>query len=210
MMALDKFGRSSNTEGVKRRRLDRCCEPSLPINEDGDYDFSNRKLSNVKLLTKKTDTSTKGYVDNIMIPINRKVVKIEQKLGFITNNIESFHGRFKSFKEEVKIQQRKKNELFQSHENQLKKLTGLFEDVLEINGKIALLDTEMKSQLQNLKVSLQTDFTTYVGNNYSSLSDFVSENLAQLDLKFQSLEQKFNEIFPNVVNLETSPTTDPI
>ncbi|KAK9878093.1 hypothetical protein WA026_020735 [Henosepilachna vigintioctopunctata] len=192
MMALDKFGRSSNTEGVKRRRLDRCCEPSLPINEDGDYDFSNRKLSNVKLPTKKTDTSTKGYVDNIMIPINRKVVKIEQKLGFITNNIESFHGRFKSFKEEVKIQQR------------------LFEDVLEINGKIALLDTEMKSQLQNLKVSLQTDFTTYVGNNYSSLSDFVSENLAQLDLKFQSLEQKFNEIFPNVVNLETSPTTDPI
>ncbi|KAK9870123.1 hypothetical protein WA026_006214 [Henosepilachna vigintioctopunctata] len=62
-MPLNKFGHTSHSRGYqyKHRKIE---IQRFPLTPDGEYDFKNHKLCNIKTPTSDNDGATKSYVDS--------------------------------------------------------------------------------------------------------------------------------------------------
>lgn len=89
-MSLDKFGRSSHANS-KLKNL-RTSSLPIPRTTDGDYDFTNHKLCNVKTPTVNDDSANKKYVDDEIYAL--KFYDFKEGVSLSFNN---FHIELKKF-----------------------------------------------------------------------------------------------------------------
>lgn len=84
---MDKFGRvayTGNISSAKRLRVDY----TFPMTNDGDYDFGNRRLCNVKRPTEKSDVVTKEIIDIELSNLSNVLKDFGSKLEHLSEKLE--------------------------------------------------------------------------------------------------------------------------
>lgn len=72
-MPLDKFGRSNSTTD-RKQVANIHSVMQFSYTEEGDVNFGNRKLRNVKLPSSSNDCATKKYTDDLLMKITKKEI----------------------------------------------------------------------------------------------------------------------------------------
>lgn len=91
-MPLSKFGGTSRglQNKYKRKRTE---SQSFPLTSDGDYDFGNRKLCNVRIPTEKSDVVTKEILDNELLKVINLMGDLGIRVQSIKNELELSHEK---------------------------------------------------------------------------------------------------------------------
>lgn len=135
--STDKFGRHISSE---RRDCDSYHQPCIPLTTDGDYDFENKRLCNVKSPIEDSDGANKGYVETMtrqvlqqvspsasntfkfakdLATLTIKVDNISKETDFALNQLNILNSTGASFLERIREIEAKINNLVSPEKLQL-------------------------------------------------------------------------------------------
>lgn len=198
-MNIDKFGRSLQGSGTPVRIIS---QQVFSKNENGDYDFGNRKLCNVAEPVLETDCANKVYVDKLL-PQEDSIRKLIS---------DSLQNSYLAYIKETKQQIENCKSILSS---EIKNIEAAFDfKIANTSKKVDQLDASVGGAITKLNDNLMakgTDLQALNAKVENILSDWkenLNKNLHDQQVRCASLAEKIHNIGEKTNNIEAYVASD--
>lgn len=202
---MDKFGRvasSRRDSSLKRQRV----EYTFPMTSDGNYDFTNHKLCNIKEPKTKSDAANMSYVDSKDNMIREDLGKLGMAFHQFKSNTEKknvhFRGKIEDLNNYTSEMINNVNERIDNVKRDIQdratveNLNNLKLQLTELANNyvstVATIKVNLKKDFHNYRNIWEKDFEKFVTKFQNTINYDVDTKLSQIKSTIESLEVKMN------------------